>query len=66
MLLCQQHGHDIVALANLLPSDSSQDDIDSYMYQTVSPADGTVACVNLQQEQPSPLPRLMYCRWAIS
>jgi diphthamide synthase (EF-2-diphthine--ammonia ligase) len=44
MLLCQQHGHDIVALGNLLPSDSNQDDIDSYMYQTVRPADSTLAC----------------------
>ncbi|XP_013627835.1 PREDICTED: diphthine--ammonia ligase-like [Brassica oleracea var. oleracea] len=31
MMKCIQHGHEIVALANLLPVD----ELDSYMYQTV-------------------------------
>jgi diphthine-ammonia ligase len=35
MVLCERYGHEIVALANLLPLDTSQDDIDSWMYQTV-------------------------------
>jgi diphthine-ammonia ligase len=35
MLLCQQYGHEVVALANLLPMHLDTDDIDSYMYQTV-------------------------------
>ena len=35
MLLCQQHGHEIVALANLLPAEAGVDELDSYMYQTV-------------------------------
>ncbi|PSC71309.1 diphthine-ammonia ligase isoform X1 [Micractinium conductrix] len=35
MVLCQQYGHEIVALANLLPVAGEADDIDSWMYQTV-------------------------------
>ena len=35
MLLCQQHGHEIVALANLLPAQPGVDELDSYMFQTV-------------------------------
>ncbi|KAI4364543.1 hypothetical protein MLD38_020619 [Melastoma candidum] len=35
MMKCIQYGHQIVALANLLPSDDSVDELDSYMYQTV-------------------------------
>lgn len=35
MMLCEQYGHEICALANLLPSDETREDIDSYMYQTV-------------------------------
>ncbi|EDV29840.1 uncharacterized protein TRIADDRAFT_49818 [Trichoplax adhaerens] len=34
MLECVRHGHQIVALANLYP-DGSQDELDSYMFQTV-------------------------------
>lgn len=34
-LLCQQYGHDIVALGNLYPFDSQTEELDSYMYQTV-------------------------------
>jgi diphthine-ammonia ligase len=34
MLLCQQHGHEIVALANLLPAETGVDELDSYMFQT--------------------------------
>lgn len=30
-----QEGHEIVALANLLPRESDPDELDSYMYQTV-------------------------------
>ncbi|KAI0219040.1 Diphthine--ammonia ligase [Lamellibrachia satsuma] len=33
MMQCVAHGHDVVALANLRPSDG--DELDSYMYQTV-------------------------------
>ncbi len=36
MYLAQQHGHEIVALANLLPKPLGSDDLNSYMYQTVS------------------------------
>lgn len=35
MMQCIQYGHEIVALANLLPVDDSIDELDSYMYQTV-------------------------------
>jgi diphthine-ammonia ligase len=35
MLLCQQFGHDIIALANLLPASVDVDELDSYMFQTV-------------------------------
>eukprot|EP00891_Asterochloris_glomerata_P000500 jgi/Astpho2/500/Aster-03541 len=35
MMLCTQHGHEIVALANLLPAEEEIDELDSYMYQTV-------------------------------
>ena len=35
MVLCRHYGHDIVALANLLPPQADVDDLDSYMYQTV-------------------------------
>ncbi|CBI22361.3 hypothetical protein VitviT2T_021477 [Vitis vinifera] len=35
MMKCIQYGHEIVALANLLPADDSVDELDSYMYQTV-------------------------------
>ncbi len=36
MQLAQQAGHELVALANLLPPPESPDDLHSYMYQTVS------------------------------
>eukprot|EP00775_Hariotina_reticulata_P010371 gene10371-10529_t len=35
MHLCAAHGHEVVALGNLLPPDSNTDELDSYMYQTV-------------------------------
>lgn len=35
MMKCLQYGHQIVALANLMPVDDAQDELDSYMYQTV-------------------------------
>lgn len=36
MLQCVQHGHHIVALANLRPNPSSSvDELDSFMFQTV-------------------------------
>lgn len=35
MMQCVQHGHVIVALANLKPCDEGTDELDSYMYQTV-------------------------------
>ncbi|CAH9103741.1 unnamed protein product [Cuscuta epithymum] len=35
MMKCIQYGHEIVALANLMPTDDVQDELDSYMYQTV-------------------------------
>ncbi|KAI5659986.1 hypothetical protein M9H77_28779 [Catharanthus roseus] len=35
MMKCIQYGHEIVALANLLPADDAEDELDSYMYQTV-------------------------------
>ncbi|XP_030460717.1 diphthine--ammonia ligase isoform X1 [Syzygium oleosum] len=35
MMKCVQYGHQIVALANLMPADDSVDELDSYMYQTV-------------------------------
>ncbi|KAE9447998.1 hypothetical protein C3L33_20099, partial [Rhododendron williamsianum] len=36
MMKCIDYGHEIVALANLLPADDSLDELDSYMYQTVA------------------------------
>lgn len=35
LMQCEKYGHEIVALANLIPDDSQCNDIDSYMYQTV-------------------------------
>ncbi|KAH9329871.1 hypothetical protein KI387_001979, partial [Taxus chinensis] len=35
MMRCIDYGHQIVALANLLPAEDSVDELDSYMYQTV-------------------------------
>ncbi|KAF6136194.1 hypothetical protein GIB67_001603 [Kingdonia uniflora] len=35
MMKCVEYGHEIVALANLMPLDDSVDELDSYMYQTV-------------------------------
>ncbi|KAJ6697367.1 hypothetical protein OIU85_003712 [Salix viminalis] len=35
MMKCIQYGHEIVALANLMPADDSVDELDSFMYQTV-------------------------------
>ena len=35
MMLCQQHGHEVVALANLLPAEAGVDELDSHMFQTV-------------------------------
>ncbi|XP_074292828.1 diphthine--ammonia ligase-like [Silene latifolia] len=35
MMQCIHYGHEIVALANLMPVDDSVDELDSYMYQTV-------------------------------
>ena len=35
MLLCQQHGHNVVALANLCPAVGAPDELDSFMFQTV-------------------------------
>lgn len=35
MMKCIQYGHEIVALANLIPADDATDELDSYMYQTV-------------------------------
>ncbi|KAM3234978.1 diphthine-ammonia ligase isoform X1 [Capsicum annuum] len=35
MMKCIQYGHQIVALANLIPADDATDELDSYMYQTV-------------------------------
>lgn len=35
MMKCIQYGHQIVAVANLLPADDLVDELDSYMYQTV-------------------------------
>ncbi|XP_022938025.1 diphthine--ammonia ligase isoform X1 [Cucurbita moschata] len=35
MMKSIQFGHEIVALANLMPADDSVDELDSYMYQTV-------------------------------
>ncbi|XP_039163343.1 diphthine--ammonia ligase isoform X1 [Eucalyptus grandis] len=35
MMKCVQYGHQIVALANLMPVDDAVDELDSYMYQTV-------------------------------
>ncbi|KAG5608885.1 hypothetical protein H5410_020166 [Solanum commersonii] len=34
MMKCIQYGHEIVALANLIPADDATDELDSYMYQT--------------------------------
>nr|XP_043634845.1 diphthine--ammonia ligase [Erigeron canadensis]XP_043634846.1 diphthine--ammonia ligase [Erigeron canadensis] len=35
MMKCIEYGHEVVALANLLPANDSVDELDSYMYQTV-------------------------------
>ncbi|CAI7846130.1 unnamed protein product [Closterium sp. NIES-54] len=35
MMECTRYGHEVVALANLLPSDDETDELDSFMFQTV-------------------------------
>mmetsp|Transcript_36445 Transcript_36445/g.86559 ORF Transcript_36445/g.86559 Transcript_36445/m.86559 type:complete len:279 (+) Transcript_36445:96-932(+) len=35
MFLCQEHGHEIIALANLLPKEDSVEELDSFCFQTV-------------------------------
>lgn len=35
ILKCHEHGHEVVALANLHPEASGADDLDSYCFQTV-------------------------------
>lgn len=35
MYLCKREGHEIVAIANLRPPSDEQDELDSFMYQTV-------------------------------
>lgn len=35
IMMCQRYGHQIVALANLLPATDSTEELDSFMYQTV-------------------------------
>lgn len=35
LMCCQQHGHEIVALANLFPPAEGARELDSYMYQSV-------------------------------
>lgn len=35
MLLCRQHAHSVVALANLCPAVGGPDELDSFMFQTV-------------------------------
>lgn len=35
MALAVQQGHEVVALANLMPQETDPDELDSYMYQTV-------------------------------
>ena len=34
-MLCERHGHEVVALGNLCPVLECTDELDSYMYQTV-------------------------------
>lgn len=36
LMKCVEHGHEVVCLANLYPSPSGRDEIDSYMYQSVA------------------------------
>jgi diphthine-ammonia ligase len=47
MWLAAQQGHEIVALANLLPQDTDPDELDSYMFQTVNCLPGMVPCIRL-------------------
>jgi len=35
MMKCVDHGHELVAVANLEPADSSLEDLDSWCFQTV-------------------------------
>jgi diphthine-ammonia ligase len=35
ILKCKQHGHEVVALANLMPHEGAPDELDSYCFQTV-------------------------------
>lgn len=35
ILRCQQHGHEVVALANLHPHETAPDELDSFCFQTV-------------------------------
>ncbi|PON55492.1 Diphthine--ammonia ligase [Parasponia andersonii] len=57
MMKCLQYGHQIVALANLMPADDSVDELDSYMYQTVI-CNIFGFMMSLLPPQPSSPPRL--------
>ena len=35
ILRCQEHGHELVALANLHPHEAAPDELDSFCFQTV-------------------------------
>ena len=34
VMKCQEHGHVLVCLANLMPADQSEQEINSFMYQS--------------------------------
>jgi diphthamide synthase (EF-2-diphthine--ammonia ligase) len=36
MMMCEKYGHEIVVLANLHPAEDSTEELDSFMYQTVT------------------------------
>lgn len=43
MMECVRHGHELVAVANLEPADSSLEDLDSWCFQTVG--HGAIAAI---------------------
>ncbi len=49
MYLAMREGHEVVALANLLPEEDQPDELDSYMFQTVGLR--SQACCSTQSTQ---------------
>ncbi len=55
MWLATKEGHEVVALANLLPQKTDPDELDSYTFQTVSSSGApSVTSCDIQSSNPYP------------